>query len=241
MIEAKGLGKRYGKRAALRDVSFRIDRGEIVGFLGPNGAGKTTTMRILTTYSGPDEGTAEVCGYDVLRRPMDVRHHVGYLPEQPAVLLDHTVDESLRFVGKIRGLTGRRLRARTDEVVAGCGLGEARKRLVGNLSRGYRQRVGLAQALLHDPDVLLLDEPMSGLDPAQAREVRDSIRASSGTRTVLLSTHVLSEVAAVCSSVVVLDRGRLVAREPVDALAARGGIEDAFLRLTSSVEGESGP
>jgi len=236
VIEVEAVRRSFAGREVLRGVSFRVARGEIAGFLGPNGAGKTTTLRILTTYLAPDEGTARVADHDVLARPDAVRRAIGYLPERPAVLGDHSVVGSLRFCGTVHGFRGRELARRIDEAVDRCGLGDVRTRRVGNLSRGFHQRVGLAQAILHGPEVLLLDEPTAGLDPAQVVAVRDLIRSLAGTRTVLVSTHVLSEVTAMCMTAIVLHRGRVVAANPVAELGGSAGLETAYLRWTADVE-----
>ncbi len=234
MIETRALAKRYGDVTALSDVSFRVETGEIVGFLGPNGAGKTTALRILSTYLTPDGGSATVAGHDVVREPMEVRRRLGYLPEQPPLYLDHTVVEYLGFCAALRGVPRGRIRPAVDAALQRCGLGDVRARLVGNLSKGYRQRVGLAQALVHGPQVLLLDEPTVGLDPHQIVEIRNLIRSLAGAHTVLLSSHLLPEVAMTCSKVVVVHRGRVAATGPVEDLAGAGGLEAAFLRLTAA-------
>jgi ABC-2 type transport system ATP-binding protein len=233
MIEVRGLAKRFGETEALSAVSFHASKGEVVGFLGPNGAGKTTTLRVLATYLAPDRGSASVCGMDVVERPLEVRRRIGYLPEQPPLYSDQTVEEFLRFCAAIRRVPRSRVGRGMDEAVERCGLGEVRHRLIGNLSRGYRQRVGLAQALVHDPEVLVLDEPTVGLDPQQIREIRNLIRSLGSGRTVLLSTHILPEVAMTCSRAVIIHRGRVVAEETLEALGGAGGLEEAFLRLTS--------
>jgi len=234
MIEVLGLVKRYGDRAALDGVTFRVERGEIVGFLGPNGAGKTTTLRILSTFLTQDEGLARVAGFDVLRSPMDVRRRLGYLPEHPPLDLDHTVREYLGFCATLRGVPRRMRRAAVLSVTERCGLSQVAGRLIGNLSKGFRQRVGLAQALIHQPEVIVLDEPTVGLDPHQIREIRGLIRSLAGDHTVLLSSHILPEVAMTCSRAVVVHRGRVAADVPVDATAAGLGLEETFLRVTSA-------
>ena len=233
MIELDGLVKRFGDTVALDGVSFRVERGEIVGFLGPNGAGKTTTLRILSTYLTPDEGRAVVGGHDAALRPMEVRRRLGYLPEHPPVDLDHTVLEYLSFCAALRGVPRRRRRAAVDEVLERCGVVEVRGRLIGNLSKGYRQRVGLAQALVHAPEVLVLDEPTVGLDPQQIREIRELVRSLRGDHTVLLSTHILPEVAVTCDRAIVIHRGRIVADHPLAEFGAPGALEESFLRLTA--------
>ena len=233
MLAVRQLAKRFGDVVALQDVSFEVGPGEIVGFLGPNGAGKTTTLRILSTYLTPDAGTATVGGHDSARDPMAVRRMLGYLPEHPPLYLDHTVAEYLSFCAALRGLPRRARGAAVGGVVERCGLGEVRGRLLGNLSKGFRQRVGLAQALVHGPKVLVLDEPTVGLDPQQIREIRELIRSLAGEHTVLLSTHILPEVAAVCGRVVIVHRGRVVADAAVSELTGLGSLEEAFLRVTA--------
>jgi ABC-2 type transport system ATP-binding protein len=234
MIEVLGLVKRFGDTAALDGVTFRVEPGEIVGFLGPNGAGKSTTLRILSTFLTQDAGEARVAGFDVLREPMDVRRRIGYLPEHPPLDLDHTVSEYLGFCAALRGVPRKGRRAAVASVAERCGLAQVTGRLIGNLSKGFRQRVGLAQALVHQPSVIVLDEPTIGLDPHQIREIRNLIRSLAGDHTVLLSSHILPEVAMTCSRVVVIHRGRVAADVPVDASAAGAGLEETFLRVTSA-------
>jgi ABC-2 type transport system ATP-binding protein len=233
VIEVRGLAKRYGERAALDGVSFKVERGEVVGFLGPNGAGKTTLFRILSTFLGPDAGSASIAGFDVQDQSMEVRRRLGYLPEHPPLDLDHTVGEYLRFCAALRGVERRRRPSAVESVVERCSLSEVRHRRIGNLSKGYRQRVGLAQALVHDPEVLILDEPTVGLDPHQIREIRELIRAMSLERTILLSTHLLSEVAVTCARAVVIHEGRVAAEGSLDSLRGSADLEEAFLRLTA--------
>jgi ABC-2 type transport system ATP-binding protein len=234
MIEVEGLVKRYGERSALDGVTFRVERGEIVGFLGVNGAGKTTTLRILATFLTQDAGVARVAGFDVVNTPMEVRRRLGYLPEHPPLDLDQTVSEFLGFCAALRGVPRKTRRSAIASAVDRCGLGPVAARLIGNLSKGFRQRVGLAQALVHAPEVLLLDEPTIGLDPNQIREIRHLIRALAGDHTVLLSSHILPEVAMTCSRVIVVHRGRVAADVAVDAAAAGSGLEEIFLRVTSA-------
>jgi ABC-2 type transport system ATP-binding protein len=222
MIAVNGLTRRYGASLALDDVSFQVGQGEIVGFLGPNGAGKSTTMKILTCSLAPSAGTAAVAGHDILTDSIAVRRRIGFMPEHVALYTDQTVDSYLRFVAAIKSVPGDRLRAHLDDIVGRTGLGEVRGKLVGNLSHGFRKRVGLAQALVGDPDVLILDEPTSGLDPQQIVEIRELIRGFSGHRTVLLSSHILPEVAAVCQRVLILDKGRLVGEESPERLQQNG-------------------
>ncbi|HEU4929670.1 MAG TPA: ABC transporter ATP-binding protein [Candidatus Krumholzibacteria bacterium] len=222
MIEATGLGKRFGARHAVRDVTFSIAAGEIVGFLGPNGAGKTTTLRMLTGFLPPTEGEARVAGFDVVTQSMEVRSRIGYLPETVPVYRDLTVSAYLEYVGRLKGIARHEQAQRIATVVEACGIGDVRARRIGALSRGYRQRVGLAQALLNDPDVLFLDEPTVGLDPKQIVEIRELIRSLAGRRTVLLSTHILPEVNLLCRRVLIIHKGRLVADARPEELRARG-------------------
>ena len=211
MIQVESLSRRFGDVTALRDVSFSVAAGEVVGFLGPNGAGKTTAMRIITCTLPPSAGRAVVAGHDVELEPLAVRAKIGFVPENVPLYGDGTVDELLRFVGDLKGVPAESLTAQVDAVVARAGLDEVRRRLVANLSKGFRQRVGLAQALLGDPPILILDEPSGGLDPHQIVEIRDLIRGFRGEKTVLLSSHILAEVSQICERVLILDRGRLVA------------------------------
>ncbi|MCS6797544.1 MAG: ABC transporter ATP-binding protein [Myxococcota bacterium] len=223
MIEARELTKRYGSVTALSKVSFDVRRGEVLGFLGPNGAGKTTTMKILTCFIAPTEGTARVAGCDVFDDPMGVRRALGYLPEHNPLYPDMLVLEYLRWVADVRGLKGEEASRKIRKAVEATRLGEVVSRQIRELSKGFRQRVGLAQALLHEPPILILDEPMSGLDPNQAVEIRDLIREIGRERTVILSTHNLAEVQVACSRVLIIARGRIVADDTPEALRARGG------------------
>ncbi len=211
MIEVRGVTKRYGPTVALDDVSFRLDRGEILGFLGPNGAGKSTAMKIITTFLAPDAGSVEVDGIDVLERPLEVRSRIGYLPETNPLYVDMLVYEYLEFVGRARGLSGSRLKSRLDWVVDACGLGSVYGKHVHQLSKGFKQRTGLGQALIHDPDILILDEPTSGLDPLQIIGIRELIQGLASTKTIIFSTHILQEVRPVTDRVVIINDGRLVA------------------------------
>jgi len=220
MIEVSQLTKRFGVRDAVRDVSFAVDVGEIVGFLGPNGAGKTTTLRMLTGFLPPTAGSARVAGFDVVSQSMDVRSRIGYLPETVPLYRDLTVAAYLEFVGVLKGIAREERARRTAYVVDACGIGEVRTRRIATLSRGFRQRVGLAQALLNDPDVLFLDEPTVGLDPQQIVEIRELIRSLAGRRTVILSTHILPEVNLLCQRVLIIHRGRLIADARPDELRA---------------------
>jgi gliding motility-associated transport system ATP-binding protein len=221
MIEVESLTKRYGRATAVDGVSFRVEKGEILGFLGPNGAGKTTTMRILTCYLPPTEGTARVAGYDVFKQPLEVKKRVGYLPETPPLYPDMEVREYLDFCAKIKGVQPSERASRVDQAIERCRVGDVRGTLIGKLSKGYRQRVGLAQAILHNPDVLILDEPTAGLDPKQIIETRELIRSLAGTHTVVLSTHILPEVSMTCGRVVIINKGRVVAEDTPDNLTRR--------------------
>jgi ABC-2 type transport system ATP-binding protein len=222
MIQVDNITKNYGRTRALRGVSFTINKGEIVGFLGPNGAGKTTTMKILTCYLPADTGTATVAGYDVFEHPLEVRKRIGYLAEGAPLYHDMPVVDFLKFVGQMRNMPYARLRQRIGEVIGMTGLQRAVGKNIGELSKGYRQRVGLAQALLHEPDILILDEPTSGLDPNQIKEIRDLIREIGREKTVILSTHILPEVTATCDRAIIISDGRVVASGTPQELMARG-------------------
>jgi ABC-2 type transport system ATP-binding protein len=225
MIKVQGLTKRYARTVAVQQISFQVQKGQIVGFLGPNGAGKTTTMRMLTCFLPPTDGTATVAGFDILQQPLEVKRRIGYLPETPPLYLEMETDEYLAFVGKLKGLSGAELAKRVDYVSERCAIGDVRTKLLGRLSKGYRQRVGLAQAIIHNPDVLILDEPTAGLDPKQINETRDLIRSLAGDHTIVLSTHILPEVEQTCEQVIIINRGKLVATDSVQNLQqrARGG------------------
>lgn len=221
MIEVQNITKRYGNITAIDRVTFSVAKGEVLAFLGPNGAGKTTTMRILTCFMPATEGTARVAGFDCADQPMEVKRRIGYVPETPPVYQEFTVSEYLTFVGNLRGMKGKALTSGIDQSIEKLALGSVRHRLIGNLSRGYRQRVGLAQAVLHDPPVLILDEPTVGLDPKQIIEIRDLIKSLAGSHSVILSTHILPEATAVCQRVVIISGGRIVAEDTPDQLSAR--------------------
>ena len=234
MIEADSLVKRYGPFAAVRGVSFRVEKGQVIGLLGPNGAGKTSIMRILTCYHFPTEGGARVDGHDVLTDAHRVRQVVGYLPENPPLYDDMKVSEYLSFIADARGLSGAWRAQRLELVVGACGLSEVFSRLIRRLSKGYRQRVGLAQAILHDPAVLVLDEPTSGLDPNQIVEIRELIRNLGREKTVILSTHILQEVDALCRSVLIMNAGRLIAQGTPEEIAR--GLKEGMV-LSVSLKG----
>ncbi|MEE3040910.1 MAG: ATP-binding cassette domain-containing protein [Candidatus Latescibacterota bacterium] len=221
MIEVDQLSKEYGDVTAVDGVSFRAERGQILGFLGPNGAGKTTTMRMLTCYLPPSAGTASVDGYDVVDESMEVRRRIGYLPESPPVYMDMTVDAYLGFVARIKGVPTNQMRARIDETMEKTGVAHVRSNVIGHLSKGYRQRVGLAQALVHNPSVLILDEPTVGLDPKQIIEIREVIKSLRGEHTIVLSTHILPEVSMTCEKVVIISQGRIVGEGSPESLMAQ--------------------
>jgi ABC-2 type transport system ATP-binding protein len=220
VIEVQNLSKEYGPVKAVDDVSFRAESGEILGFLGPNGAGKTTTMRIITGYMPATHGTAKVAGYDVFEQPLEAKRRTGYLPETPPLYPDMTVREYLQFVAKIKGVRAN-VKDRVDDVMKRTWVADMANRHCGKLSKGYKQRVGLAQALIHQPEVLVLDEPTAGLDPKQIIETRQLIRELAGTHTIVLSTHILPEVAQTCQKVVIISKGKVVAIDTPDALTER--------------------
>jgi ABC-2 type transport system ATP-binding protein len=223
MITVEGLTKRYGRTVAVDNISFSVEKGQIVGFLGPNGAGKTTTMRVLTCFLPPTSGTARLAGFDVLEQPLEVKKRIGYLPETPPLYPEMEVSEYLSFVGRLKGVAASDLGRRLDEVCGLCAIGDVRNKLIGRLSKGYRQRVGLAQAIIHNPDVLILDEPTAGLDPKQIIETRELIKdlAKAGAHTIILSTHILPEVEQTCEHVVIINKGQLVATDTVENLTHR--------------------
>jgi ABC-2 type transport system ATP-binding protein len=235
MIKVEGLTKRYARTVAVDDISFEVEKGQIVGFLGPNGAGKTTTMRVLTCFLPPTAGTAQVAGFDVLDQPLEVKKRIGYLPETPPLYPDMEVGEYLIFVGKLKGLASADVPKRVNEVCDRCSIMDVKSKLIGKLSKGYRQRVGLAQAILHNPDVLILDEPTSGLDPKQIIETRELIRSLAGDHTIILSTHILSEVEHSCERVIIINQGKLVAQDTVTNLTNRlRGSESVALEIQTS-------
>ena len=231
MLEVRNLTKRYGDFVAVRDISFTAAQGQILGFLGPNGAGKTTTMRILTGFLPATSGTAKVAGFDVFTESAEVRRRIGYLPENPPLYTEMTAEAYLRFVARIKGMPRSAIEDAIDRVIHTCGLESVRHRLLGQLSKGYRQRAGLAQALIHDPPVLVLDEPTIGLDPIQIREIRALIQKLAGERTIILSTHILPEVSQICEKVVIINEGRVVLEQDMATLKAGGTLEDVFLRV----------
>jgi ABC-2 type transport system ATP-binding protein len=221
MITVNGLTKRYAHTTAVDHISFEVKKGQIVGFLGPNGAGKTTTMRMLTCFLTPTGGAATVAGFDILEQPLEVKKRIGYLPETPPVYLEMRIAEYLSFVGQLKGLSGTELRSRVDYVCERCAVADVRNKIIGKLSKGYRQRVGLAQAIIHNPDVLILDEPTAGLDPKQINETRDLIKSLAGDHTIILSTHILPEVSQTCEQVIIINKGKIVATDSVSNLQQR--------------------
>jgi ABC-2 type transport system ATP-binding protein len=233
MIEARGLCKYYGPFAAVQDISFSIPRGQVAAFLGPNGAGKSTTMKLLTGFLSASSGEARIGGFDVFKQRLEAVQLIGYLPENGPLYLEMTPESLLRYLGEARGMKGPKLRERLDFVAGKCSLTGVWGKAIGKLSRGFRQRVGMAQALLHDPEVLILDEPTSGLDPNQVHDVRELITSLSKTKTILLSTHILQEVRAVANRVLLVNNGRLVFDGSVDELQHGGQDLDArFRQLT---------
>lgn len=241
MIEAKNLSKFFGEFMAIRDISFSVPQGQIVAFLGPNGAGKTTTMRILTGFLGPSEGSAKIAGLDIASHRLEAARHLGYLPENGPLYENMTPLELLGFFGEAHDLKENALKKRIDTVVDQCALQHVLEKPISKLSRGYRQRVGLAQALLHDPDVLIMDEPTAGLDPNQIREFRSNITNLARAKTVLLSTHILQEVEAVADRVLVINDGRLVFDGTPGDLKRDGSIEQSFYNLTDYGKSSASP
>ncbi len=237
MIEARGLTKRYGDVVAVDDVSFQIGKGEVVGFLGPNGAGKTTTMRMLTGFVPPTDGTAVIAGHDIFTDPIAARRAIGYLPETPPLYPEMTVESYVAYVAKINDVARGKRKPAVARALERCGLADVRRRVIGTLSKGYRQRVGLAQAIVHVPPVLILDEPTVGLDPIQVREIRQLIsdlaspEQGESQHTVVLSTHILPEVEAICRRVILVNEGRKVIDKPLSELTAGGmTLDEVFVR-----------
>ena len=240
MIEVEHLTKRYGPVTAVQDVTFQVHKGEILGFLGPNGAGKTTTMRVLTGYMPATEGRVAVAGHDVFEHPIEAKRRTGYLPETPPLYPDMTVREYLQFVAKIKGVPAGDRKARVETVMARTWVADMAGRACGKLSKGYRQRVGLAQALIHNPDVLILDEPTAGLDPKQIIETRRLIKELAGDHTIILSTHILPEVSQTCDRVVIINKGRVVAVDTPDNLTRRlRGSETMFVQVDPADAGKA--
>ncbi len=232
MITVKQLTKKYARKTAVDQISFEVKKGQIVGFLGPNGAGKTTTMRMLTCFLPPTSGSATVAGFEILEQPLEVKKRIGYLPETPPLYPEMRTGEYLDFVGRLKGLAGNNLAKQVDYVCDRCAIVEVKNQLIGRLSKGYRQRVGLAQAIIHNPDVLVLDEPTAGLDPKQINETRDLIKSLAGDHTIILSTHILPEVEQTCEQVIIINKGKLVATDSVENLQNRArGVESVVLEV----------
>lgn len=248
MIEVRGLSKSYGDRLAIDHLSFSVSKGEVVGFLGPNGAGKSTTMKIITGYMSPSDGSVMVAGFDVFSDPLEVKRRIGYLPETPPVYGDMKVDDYLRFVARIKGVEEDSVNNHVTTAIKKTNLGEVQSRLIQNLSKGFKQRVGIAQALVSDPEILILDEPTVGLDPKQVMEVRDLIRQLKGQHTIILSTHIMSEVQANCERVIIINRGKIVAEDSLQGLSKRlsGGVrielkvrrgQDSLAKVLTAAQG----
>jgi ABC-2 type transport system ATP-binding protein len=238
MIEVRELTKRYGDLVAVDRVSFTARKGEVVGFLGPNGAGKTTTMRIITGFLPATQGTVKVEDFDIFDDSHEVRKRIGYLPENPPLYGDMTVTSYLQFVGRIKGIPRAALDGAVDRALQRCGLTDVTRRVLGHLSKGYRQRVGLAQAIIHEPSVLVLDEPTIGLDPRQIVDIRALVRELAGERTVILSTHILQEVVQICQKVVIINEGRVVVEDQIGNLTQGATLEEVFMRYISRGRGE---
>lgn len=233
MIEIRNLTKNYGPHTAIQSLNFTIKKGEVVGFLGPNGAGKTTTMKIITGFMAPTSGEVKIAGVDVFENPVEVKKRIGYLPETPPVYGDMTVRDYLTFVAKLKGVEIANVKSHVDDALAKVHLGDVAHRMIQNLSKGYRQRVGIAQALVSKPDILILDEPTVGLDPTQVAEIRDLLLALRGHHTIILSTHILPEVEATCERVIIISKGKIVAENSISGLAQqlRGSVRRVQIRL----------
>lgn len=240
MIEVQGLTKRYRDRVAVDGLTFSVNEGDLLGFLGPNGAGKSTTMKVLTGFLPPSEGSAKVAGFDVFEQPLEVKRRIGYLPETPPLYPEMTVRGYLKFVAALKRLPGRGLKAEVERVAGLTNVTHVMDRLIQNLSKGYKQRVGIAQALLGSPPVLILDEPTEGLDPTQRAEMRTLIKSLAGKHTVILSTHILPEVTMTCEKALIINQGRLVAYDEIGKLASAHGeaesasLEEVFIKLTAA-------
>lgn len=235
MLEVKNITKKFGDFVAVNNISFTASKGEIVGFLGPNGAGKTTTIRMLSTFMPPTSGTATIAGYDIRTQADEVRKKIGYLPDTPPLYPEMTVTEYLKFVAEIKGVTSSKMKAALNNALELCLITDVRNKLCQHLSRGYRQRVGIAQAIIHDPEVVILDEPTSGLDPRQIIEIRKTIAGLKEGRTVILSTHILPEVSMVCDKVVIINRGEIALQQPIGQLTESGKtLEQVFLEVVST-------
>ena len=237
MIKVEGLTKRYARTVAVDNISFEVEKGQIVGFLGPNGAGKTTTMRVLTCFLPPTEGTANVAGFDVQEHPIEVKRRIGYLPESPPLYPEMDVIGYLEFTGKLKGIPSADIKKRVDEVLGKCAIGDVRDKLIGKLSKGYRQRVGLADALVHEPELLILDEPTLGLDPHQIRAVRQLIKNLAEKHTVLISTHILPEAEMTCNRMLIMYEGKILAADTPDNLQRlMAGSSQIIAEISASAE-----
>jgi len=229
MIEVSRLSKNYGEHQAIIDLSFTIEKGEVVGFLGPNGAGKSTTMKIITGFMAPSSGQVKVCGFDVFENPIEVKKRIGYLPETPPLYTDMLVEDYLKYVAALKQVPKNKINALVENSLKKTQLTEVKRRLIQNLSKGFKQRVGIAQALVSEPEVLVLDEPTVGLDPKQVAEIRDLIKELQGEHTIILSTHILPEVQATCSKVIIIHEGKIVAQNSIDQIEK---MNQGFLLLT---------
>jgi len=238
MIEVRSLNKSYGDRRAIQDLNFHVAKGEVVGFLGPNGAGKTTTMKIITGYMAPTSGDVKVGGFDVFENPLEVKRRIGYLPETPPVYMDMYVTDYLAYVARLKGAERTKCRSLAQLAMEKTNLTDVSKRLIGNLSKGFRQRVGLAQALVSDPEVLILDEPTVGLDPKQVHEMRSLIQGLKGQHTVILSTHILPEVQASCDRIIIINNGKIIAEDSLEGLGRRmtGGGSQVMVRVRRNAD-----
>jgi ABC-2 type transport system ATP-binding protein len=234
MIQVEHLSKKYARHTAVNDISFTVEKGDIVGFLGPNGAGKTTTMRMLTCFMPPTSGRASVAGFDVFEKPAEVKKRIGYLPETPPLYPEMSVVDYLTFVARLKGVASADVKSRTKTTMERCAVADVQDKLIAKLSKGYRQRVGLAQAIIHNPEVLILDEPTSGLDPKQINETRELIKSLAGDHTIILSTHILPEVESVCKNVIIINQGRVVATDSVSHLKTGAGTGSVQLQIDTS-------
>jgi len=241
MIEINNLTKRYGNFLAVDNISFKVEKGKILGFLGPNGAGKTTTMRIITGFMPATEGNVSVSGFDVIKEPLLTKSKIGYLPETPPLYMDMTVDEYLQFAGLLKQVSTKKIKSAVDNACLKVDIKDVKGKVIKALSKGYKQRVGLAQAIIHDPEVLILDEPTIGLDPIQIREVRDLIKSLAGNHTIILSTHILPEVDMTCDEVVIIKNGKIIAQDTPKGLAKKmkkSSLEEIFIDLISESKSE---
>ena len=238
MIKVENLTRRFGDFTAVKDVSFTIEKGETIGLLGPNGAGKTTTMRMITGVLAPTSGSVFIDGTDLSRHPEKAKRRIGYLPEAPPLYNEMTVKDYLAFTGRLHMVPRRDLPENIERVLSSCGLSGYGEKVIGTLSKGTRQRVGIAQALLHDPDILVLDEPTIGLDPGQIREIRNLIKELTGTRTVIFSTHILPEVPLLCDRVIIIHRGSVALDSPLDRLPGEKSLEDLFINVVAKEKGD---